>query len=108
MFSGSGIVVVDVTADSAVGGPGGLVPGDVILGVQGRGVDNISDYRAALAAVIRQPQQGLCVQQTVIQRLEITNQRPVANQRPALLMSSNDPTTDKSPHSHEDNDQKRE
>ena len=75
-------MVVDVTADSAVGGPGGLVPGDVILGVQGRGVDNISDYRAALAAVIRQPQQGLCVQQTVIQRLEITNQRPVANQRP--------------------------
>ena len=50
MFSGSGIVVVDVTPDSGVGGPGGLVPGDVILGVQGRDVGNISDYRAALAA----------------------------------------------------------
>ena len=41
--------MVDVIADSSVGGPGGLVPGDVILGVQGLGVDNISDYRAALA-----------------------------------------------------------
>ena len=73
MFSGSGIVVVDVTPDSGVGGPGGLVPGDVILGVQGRDVGNISDYRAALAGVIRQPQQGLCVQQSVMQRLEISS-----------------------------------
>lgn len=71
--TGSGIVVVDVTADSSVGGPGGLVPGDVILGVQSLGVDNPSDYRAALAAVIRQQQQGLCVQPSELQRLEIVS-----------------------------------
>ena len=73
LCSGSGIVVVDVTADSSVGGPGGLVPGDVILGVQSLGVDNPSDYRAALAAVIRQQQQGLCVQPSELQRLEIVS-----------------------------------
>ena len=69
--TGAGLAVVEVRPESGVSGPGGLAPGDVITSVQGRGVQNISDYKHALAAVIRQPQQGLCVTQSVMDNLII-------------------------------------
>jgi len=67
----SGVVVVDVKQNGFISGPSGLKEGDVITDVQGIRVSNISDYKFALAEVIRNAQTGLCVDKQSLESLKI-------------------------------------
>ncbi|CAL8072952.1 unnamed protein product [Orchesella dallaii] len=66
---GNGITVTSVYAGSGVGGPGGLVRGDVITGIEDCPVRDLDSWLTCLENIWEADPVGYCVQNEIVSRL---------------------------------------
>ncbi|KAH7948335.1 hypothetical protein HPB52_020605 [Rhipicephalus sanguineus] len=63
----SGVSVISVLKESGAHGPGGLLPGDHVIGIDGCDIRNIDSWKACLVQTVQLPQQGYCQKKSVVE-----------------------------------------
>lgn len=62
-----GVSVISVLKESGAYGPGGLLPGDHIIGIDGCDVRDIDSWKACLVQTLLLPQHGYCLKKAIIE-----------------------------------------
>nr|XP_037281489.1 membrane-bound transcription factor site-2 protease-like [Rhipicephalus microplus] len=63
----SGVSVISVLEESGAHGPGGLLPGDHVVGIDGCNVRNVDSWKACLVQTVLLPQHGYCHKKSVVE-----------------------------------------